>query len=45
MLRIRINNLLNRLESIESQYPGLVLNVLNNQKLELFIPEYIREIE
>lgn len=45
MLRIRINNLLNRLESIESQYPGLVLNVLNNQKLELFIPEYIREME
>ena len=45
MLRIRVKKLINRLESIESEAPGLVLNVLKNKELELYMSDVIRKKE
>lgn len=45
MLIIRVKKLINRLESIESENPGLVLNVLKNKELELYMSDIIRKKE
>ena len=45
MLRIRVKKLINRLESIESETPGLVLNTLKNKELELYMSDTIKKEE
>ncbi|MFT6506951.1 MAG: hypothetical protein ACJAUK_001040 [Colwellia polaris] len=45
MLRIRVKKLISCLESIESETPGLVLNVLKNKELELYMSDFIRKKE
>ncbi|MFG0905762.1 DUF4433 domain-containing protein [Photobacterium damselae] len=45
MLEIRIKKLVSRIENIESNYPGLVLNVLTGEQLDLYISEYTKNKE
>ncbi|OBT12021.1 hypothetical protein A9264_16060 [Vibrio sp. UCD-FRSSP16_10] len=45
MLEIRIKKLVGRIENIESNYPGLVLNVLTGEQLDLYISEHTKNKE
>lgn len=45
MLEIRIKRLVSRIENIESYYPGLVLNVLTGEQLDLYITEHTKNKE